>query len=201
MKKQSVVALVETGIFVGIAVVLDTIFGAIYTFPSGGSIGFTMLPIFIVASRRGPKYGLLAGLLLGLIQTAIKVYFLNFLQYFFDYIVAFTVLGVGAFIPNTLKKANRFVWLIIIGSGLRLIAASLAGVAFWASYIQAEMEWVDSLFGSRIATTLSGDSLLYIGSFVYNSLYMIPSMILTAILGYILHKRGLVQYNLINRTS
>ncbi len=196
MRKQHVLALIETGIFVGMAVVLDAIFGAIYSLPYGGSIGFAMLPIFIVASRRGPKYGLLAGLLFGLIQTAIKVYFLNFAQYFLDYILAFTVLGVGAFIPGSLKKASRFIWLIVIGSVLRLIAASLAGVAYWAEYIPGEMEWVDTIFNTNIVESLSENALIFIGAFIYNSLYMVPSAILTILLGYIMHKRGIIQYRL-----
>jgi len=201
MKKQEIRALIETGMFVGIAIVLDTIFGAIYTLPYGGSIGFAMLPIFMVAARRGPKYGLVAGLLFGLIQTAIKVYFLNFFQYFLDYILAFTVLGIGAFIPNTLSKTSRFVWLIIIGSILRLIAASLAGVAYWAEYIPGEMEWVDSIFKTNIVATLSENALVFFGSFIYNSLYMIPSALITVVLGVLIHRRGILQYNMKLKSS
>ncbi len=194
--KKEIVALVETGIFVGIAVVLDAIFGAIYSFPYGGSIGVAMLPIFIIASRRGLKYGLIAGILYGLIQTMIKVYFLNFMQYFLDYIIAFAVVGLGAFIPKTLTKVSRFIYLIIIGSVLRLIAASLAGVAYWAEYIPGEMAWVDQMFGTNIVESLSENALIFTGAFIYNSLYMIPSLILCILFGIIIHKRGILQYNI-----
>ena len=200
MKKQEINSMIETGIFVGIAIVLDFIFGSIYSLPYGGSIGVAMLPIFIIASRRGLKYGLIAGILYGLIQTIIKVYFLNFLQYFLDYIVAFSVLGLGAFIPKTLSKASRFVWLIIIGSLLRWVAASLAGVAYWAAYIPGEMQWVDSIFRTNIVGSLNENALIFFGSFIYNSLYMIPSLILCVLVGILIHKRGILQYNL-NVTS
>ena len=177
MKKQEIRALVETGIFVGIAVVLDLIFGAIYSFPFGGSIGVAMLPIFIIASRRGPKYGIIAGILYGLIQTMIKVYFLNFFQYFLDYFVAFGVVGIGAFVPKTLLKRTRFIILITIGSLARWIIASIAGVVYWAEYIPGEMEWLDGLLGTNIVGSLSENQLIFIGAFIYNSLYMIPSIL------------------------
>ncbi len=196
MKKQEIRAMVETGIFVGIAVVLDLIFGAIYSFPYGGSIGVAMLPIFIIASRRGLKYGLIAGILYGLIQTMIKVYFLNFLQYFLDYIVAFAALGLGALIPNSLSKLSRFIWLIVLGSALRWIAASLAGVAYWAEYIPDEMAWVDQIFHTNIIGTFSENAVIFFGAFIYNSLYMIPSLILCIIIGIIIHKRGILQYQI-----
>lgn len=200
MKKDEIQAMVETGIFVGIAVVLDLIFGAIYSLPYGGSIGFSMLPIFMIASRRGLKYGLISGILFGLIQTMIRVYFLNFLQYFLDYIVAFTVLGIGALIPKTLTKVSRFIALILLGSFLRLVAASLAGVAYWASYIPGEMAWVDGIFHTNFVGSLSYNALIFFGAFIYNSLYMIPSALFCVIIGVIIHRRGILQYN-INRIS
>ncbi len=200
MKKDEIQAMVETGVFVGIAIVLDLVFGAIYSLPYGGSIGLSMLPIFMIASRRGLKYGLISGILFGLIQTMIRVYFLNFLQYFLDYILAFTVLGIGALIPKTLTKVSRFVSLILLGSFLRLIAASLAGVAYWAEYIPGEMAWVDSIFHTNIVGSLSQNALIFFGAFIYNSLYMIPSALFCVIIGIIIHKRGILQYN-INRLS
>jgi thiamine transporter len=198
MKKEDTIALVETGIFVGIAVVLDAVFGFIYSLPYGGSIGVAMLPIFMIASRRGLKYGLIAGILFGLIQTMIKVYFLNFLQYFLDYIAAFAILGIGAFIPNSLTKISRFIWLIVIGSIGRWIMASLAGVAFWAEYIPGEMEWIDSVFNTNIMGTFSENTIIFTGAFIYNALYMIPSMILCVLVGIIIHQRKILQFNLVH---
>ncbi|MGD9909613.1 MAG: energy-coupled thiamine transporter ThiT [Candidatus Izemoplasmatales bacterium] len=196
-KKQEVQVLIEVAIFVAIAIVLDILFGMFSTLPYGGSISVAMLPIFIVAARRGLKYGLIAGLLFGIIPGFLfKVYFLNFGQYFLDYILAFTVLGVGALIPKAKEKTSRFVWLIIVGSVLRLIAASLAGVAYWAAYIPEEMVWFDGLFGTALSTSLGQDALIFVGSFVYNSLYLIPSAILCIIIGIILHKRKIIEYNL-----
>lgn len=196
MKKETTRALIETGLFVAIAIVLDILFGMFSTLPYGGSIGVAMLPIFIIASRRGLKYGLIAGLLFGILPTLFKVYFLNFAQYFLDYIAAFTVLGIGAIIPKTQDKVGRFVWLMVIGSVLRLIMASLAGVAYWAAYIPEEMVWFDGIFGTNLSGSLSSTALIFVGSFVYNSLYLIPSAILCIIIGVILHRRQIIQYNL-----
>ncbi len=195
-RNNEVVALIETSIFVGIAVVLDIIFGAIYSFPFGGSIGVAMLPIFIISSRRGLKYGVVAGVMYGLIQTAIKVYFLSVPQYLMDYIVTFAVVGLSGLIPNTLKSSTRFGLAILLGSFLRLISASLTGIFYWKAFIPDELGYMDTLFHSNLVGTLSENMIVVVGSFLYNSLYMIPSAILCVIVGVILHKRQIVQFHL-----
>ena len=196
--RNEIRSLVETGILVGVALILDVIFGAISSLPYGGNIGVAMLPIFVLAARRGPKYGLVGGFLFGFLSFFLfKGYYLNFIQFTLDYILAFTVLGVGAFLPKTNSKLRNFVLLIIIGSVLRLIMASLAGVAYWAEYIPDEMSWLDGILGTNIATTLSGTLLVVLGSFVYNSLYLIPSAILCVLIGIIMFNRGVISYKLI----
>ena len=184
--KKEIRALVETGVLVGVALVLDIVFGAIYSLPFGGSIGIAMLPIFVLAARRGLKYGLAGGILLGLISFI----------FILDYILAFGVLGLGAFLPKTSKKTSRFIYLILIGAILRYLMSTLAGVAFWAEYIPDEMIWLDSVFGTSISTSLSGNALIFFGSFIYNWLYMIPSIILCVIVGVILFNRGIVTYGI-----
>lgn len=196
MKKQETRALVETGILVGVAVVLDIIFGYIYSLPYGGSISIAMLPIFVLSARRGLKHGLLGGVLFGLISFIFKPYFLNFLQFGLDYILAFGVLGLGALLKDTKNKLSKFVYLMLIGSALRYLMATLAGVAYWAEYIPDEMAWFDSVFGTSIATTLSGNALVFFGSFIYNGLYMIPSALLCVLIGIILHNRSILKYGL-----
>lgn len=194
--KKEIQALVETGILVGVAVIFDIVFGAISQLPQGGSISLAMLPIFVLAARRGLKYGLIGGILLGLISFIFKPYFLSFLQFTLDYILAFGVIGLGAFLPKKIKKLPRFIYIILIGGFLRYIMASLAGVAFWGQYIPDELVWIDSSLGTSLSTSLSGQSLLYIGSFLYNAAYLIPSIALCIVVGYILFKRGILNYGM-----
>ncbi len=196
MKKQEIRALVETGILVGIALILDIIFGSFASLYYGGSISLAMLPIFVLAARRGPKYGLIGGFLFGFLSFFLfKGYYLNFLQWLFDYIFAFTVLGVGAFLPKTSSKIRNFILLIVIGSILRLMMASIAGIAYWAEYIPDEMEWIDGIFKTGFSN-MTGNTLIVIGSFLYNSLYLIPSAILCILVGMVMFKRGIVNYKL-----
>lgn len=200
MKREETRALNEAGILVCVAVVLDLIFGSILPLPYGGHIGLSMLPIFILAYRRGLKYGLLGGLAFGLISFTYKPYFLNFLQFTFDYVFAFGLLGIGAALPKNVTKVKRFVLIIVIGSLFRYISATIAGAAYWAEYIPEEMQWFDNLLGTSIATNLTGNSLIYLGSMIYNGAYLIPSAILCVVFGIILYKRGTVTQNLTTET-
>ncbi|NLZ61545.1 MAG: hypothetical protein GX904_01970 [Acholeplasmataceae bacterium] len=99
-RNESLKALIETGIFVAIALILDLIFGSIYSFPFGGSISLAMLPIFMISVKRGWKYGVAGGAIFGILQTLVKVYFLSLPQYIMDYLVTFMVLGVAGLIPK-----------------------------------------------------------------------------------------------------
>ncbi len=196
-KNNQVLAMLETGVFVSIAVILDLIFGAIYTLPMGGSISVAMLPIFIIASRRGLKYGLVAGLLYGVIQTMIKVYFLSIPQYIMDYLVSFMVVGFAGVVKDTLKKPSRFVFAILLGSFLRLISATIAGVLYWRIYIPEEIGFMNGIFGSDLNGLFASDNAVIIFSaFLYNALYMIPSAILCVLVGLIIHKRGILAYHI-----
>lgn len=198
MKKQNqVLAMLETGIFVSIAIVLDLVFGAIYSFPFGGNISVAMLPIFIISSRRGLKYGLVAGLLYGVIQTMIKVYFLSIPQYIMDYLISFMVVGFAGLIKDTLKKPSRFVIAILLGSILRLISATIAGLLYWRIYIPEEIGFMNQIFGGNLNNLFANDnSVIIFSAFLYNALYMIPSAILCVLVGIIIHKRGILSYHI-----
>ena len=67
---KNVKVVAEIAILLGVAVVLDIVFGILSQgiFPWGGSISPSMLPIFIIAYRRGVKNGLLAGFMFAVIQ-------------------------------------------------------------------------------------------------------------------------------------
>jgi len=200
-KSRKVVILAETGIFVAIAVVLDLIFGAIYSLPMGGSISLAMLPIFIIAARRGWKYGLVAGALYGLVQTMIKVYFLSIPQYIMDYLVSFMVVGLAGVVPSMLRKPSRFAAGILLGSLLRLISATITGLIYWRTFIPDEIVFMNSLFGTDLGGLFASENAaITFAAFLYNALYMIPSAILCVLVGLVLHRRGVVSFQL-DRTA
>jgi len=192
-RNENVKALIETGIFVAIALILDLVFGSIYSLPFGGSVSLAMLPIFMIAARRGFKYGVLGGAIFGILQTLIKVYFLSLPQYIMDYLVSFMVLGVAGIIPKASERKGRFALGIIIGSLLRLIVASITGILYWRVFIPDEIEFMNTLFGTNFNAFFASENFVIVfGAFLYNALYLIPSAILCIIVGMILHRRGII---------
>ena len=72
-KKQITVrVIVETAILTAVAFILDYLQGIICDliplWPNGGSVGIAMVPIMILAIRRGAIPGMLGGMILGLID-------------------------------------------------------------------------------------------------------------------------------------
>lgn len=199
---QKITAILEIGFFVGIAVVLDLIFGFFLEMPFGGSISIAMLPIFIVSVRRGWKNGMIAGLAYGLIQTMIKVYFLSLPQYLLEYLVAFMVLGLSGVFRNSLTKPSALAGGVILGSMARYVVASIVGVIFWRDYIGDEVVFMDALFHIDTHSIFSTEAAFFTaGSFMYNALYLIPSMILCLVLALILQKRKILTMNLLDSSD
>lgn len=195
-RNESLKALIETGIFVAIALILDLIFGSIYSFPFGGSISLAMLPIFMISVKRGWKYGVAGGAIFGILQTLVKVYFLSLPQYIMDYLVTFMVLGVAGLIPKAKEKSGRFAIGIVIGSLLRLIVASVTGILYWRVFIPDEIEFMNTLFGINLGSLFASENaVIIVGSFLYNSLYLVPSAILCVVVGSLLHQRGIIGFD------
>ncbi|MFA5036353.1 MAG: energy-coupled thiamine transporter ThiT [Candidatus Izemoplasmatales bacterium] len=191
-KNHQVAVLVELGVFVAMAVILDFICGIIYELPYGGSISIAMLPVFVVSYRRGWYNGIIAGALFGLIQCLLKPPFiLSIPQFIMDYFLAFMVIGLGGIFKNALSKPLPFSLGIILGSTLRYIVASIAGIIFWAEYIPTEIGFMNNLFGMSL-----GESAIVVGSLLYNALYMLPSMLLCVVIGLALQNRKILAINL-----
>ena len=168
--------MIEVAIFGAISFVLDQI--AIKLWFQGGSISLVMLPIVLMAFRRGLAAGLLTGLLSGLIQVISatgSIY--HPVQGFLDYFVAFTLVGLAAIVRVQLLQAReenskgKMVSAIILGTvigGLfRYLIHFVGGIYFFGSFApEGQPAWLYSL--------------------LYNGGYMIPSIILTAIIAIIL---------------
>ena len=91
--------LAEMAIFTALATALSTI--VVYVLPQGGSITFaSMVPIIWLALRRGPKVGIVTGVIYGLIQFIMLPYAIDPIQVLLDYPLAFGVLGLAGFFPT-----------------------------------------------------------------------------------------------------
>ena len=161
--------LAESAIMLALSVALNEL--TPIQFPFGGSVTFfSQLPILVIGYRYGIKQGLLTGLTMGVVEmlfglknfsyvTGIKGYLILVLA---DYIVAFSVLGLGAMFKKTIK--NQALSLASAGavvSVLRFICHFISGVTIWGGYAEDKPVWLYSL--------------------TYNGGYMFPELILTVV--------------------
>ena len=73
----------------------------LFRFPFGGSVTLCcMLFVYLPAWLYGIRTGLLCGLLYGLTQFVTGPYFMSVPQFLFDYVFAFSVMGVAGFLKN-----------------------------------------------------------------------------------------------------
>ena len=185
-KKFSTKVLAEIAIFAAIAFALDALQAGIWrgVWVSGGSVGIAMVPIFIIAYRRGLIPGLLCGFIVSLVQMLGGVYAINgstfespfmqamgpFFQIMLDYVLAYTVVGLAGAFAGLFKKdksfKNQTIWLIVgtvLAGLLKYMCHVLSGGWFWLN------------MGGSFAG-IDDTSWLY--SFVYNGTFMIPNIII-----------------------
>jgi thiamine transporter len=163
--------LAETAIFVALATALS--FVVVYTLPQGGSItAGSMVPLIWLALRRGPKVGVAAGILYGAIQFIILPYVAPspyaVIQVLLDYPLAFGVLGLaGLFQKYPLAGA-------VVGISGRFVMHFVSGVFFWAA-IEAPT-WNP-----------------YVYSAVYNGSYLLPELVISGFILYLLQKSNVLK--------
>ena len=179
MKNTSklVTAICEIGIFAALGFVLDELQGIIFkgVFPNGGSIGFAMIAVLIIAYRRGLLPALLTGLIMGLFDIATSAYIIHPVQLLLDYMLPYAVVGlVGLFKPifdKSTNKTSKVIWLIggtVIGGLLKFACHYTAGVFFWAH--PEDFAWKLNEMNT------------YLYCFIYNIAFIGPSIILTGAL-------------------
>jgi thiamine transporter len=119
--------LAEIVVFVSLATILSYI--KIFSLPQGGSVtAGSMVPILWLALRRGPKVGLFAAVLYGVVQFALDPYIFHVAQVILDYPVAFGLLGVAGFFQK------RFYIGVTLGIFGRFFAHYLSGIIFFAEF-------------------------------------------------------------------
>ena len=167
MRNKSVQILVESGAMVALAVLFD--FLKIYQLPNGGSVTLgSMVPIMFLAWRRGVRVGVAAGCVFGFIGFIIKPYYLHWIQFFVDYLLAFGVIGIVGFWRQKQSTVSIAIAVIFAGT-LRYLVHVASGVLFW-------MEGLD--------TTAA-----IIGSLQYNATYMVPEIIISVVVMTVLIRR------------
>lgn len=131
---QSTRMLVEAGIMIGLAMVLNMI--TVFKMPFGGSItAGSMIPILIFALRWGVGPGVLVGMVFGGLQAVFGGYVVSLWQGLLDYPVAFGMLGLaGLFSKHNELHIPTMIAGITIAAFMRFTAHVVSGVAFFAEY-------------------------------------------------------------------
>ena len=197
----------ESAMLLAVAIVLELISKMfIPEMPFGGQITLvSMLPVVLISYRHGVKWGLVAGVAYALLEMAIgaktvaaafqpgyfgdNVMLVNaFIMCLLDYLVAFTVLGIGGCFRN--KIQNNGLGLMcgsLVALGARYVAHVASGYILFAGW--AEWFFTQEGFpawGAGLVNALSPNMLGFVYSLVYNGMYMIPEMILTAVVALLL---------------
>jgi len=158
----------ETVVFVALATVLSYI--KFFDLPQGGSVtAASMVPIIWLALRRGPKVGLFAATVYGVVQLALGpegIYYPA--QVLLDYPIAFGLLGLAGFFQ---KRPFLGVNIGIIG---RFLAHFLSGIIFFASYAPEGMHPA-------------------IYSAVYNGSYLLPELAISIYIVYLLQENKVLK--------
>ena len=112
-----------------------------------------------------------------------------------DYLVAFTVLGLGGLFRNKVKNPGAALSCgSIVALGLRYASHVASGYVLFAGW--AEWFFTQEGFpawGASLVESLSPGVLGFVYSLVYNGMYMVPEIILTAIVSIFLARvKGIV---------
>ena len=193
--------LTESAMLIAIAVVLELVGKSVIPpMPFGGQLTLcAMLPIVLISYRHGVKWGLTAGFGYSLVQMALGAdvvtaafqpgYFGDgtmignaILMCLCDYVLAYSLLGLGGCFRNLVKNKGLS---LMCGS---LVATSARYCAHIASGYILFSGWAEWFFtqegfpgwGAELVASLSPEMLGFVYSVVYNGMYMVPEMVITA---------------------
>lgn len=170
MKKNwTVKMLVEGGLCIALSFVLGYI--KLFSMPQGGSVtAGEMIPIIIFALRHGSLPGIVVGALYGFVQMLFGGSIFHPVQAILDYPVAFGVLGLAGLFSSEFEKTKKIVPVIkgaSLGIVLRMIAHTLTGAIFFASYApEGQNPWAYSI--------------------IYNASYLLVEFAITIVIIYLL---------------
>jgi thiamine transporter len=134
-----------------------------FSLAQGGSINLGMIPILWLAFRRGPKIGVFAGAVFGVVDLFIEPFVVHPAQFLLDYPLPFACLGIAGFFKT------RTVLGVIVGITGRFMCHFLSGVIYFPNYAPEGM-----------------NPAVY--SALYNATYLVPSLIICIIIISILQK-------------
>ena len=179
-QKSTTSILVEAGLMVAMAVILNE-YVSFHFWANGGSVSLGgMVPILLLSYRHGARWGLLGGLTFSVLNCILGLKYLNGLtaiifvgSIMLDYVLPFGILGLAGMFKGKLGDSTKE---IIYGSSIvilvRYISHLVSGYILWGEITEKGV-W------GAIAYT-----------FTYNSSFMIPEWIITMVILYFIAKKA-----------
>lgn len=202
MKRINSKRLTESAMLLSLALVLELV-SKMFIPPMafGGQVTLvSMLPVVLIAYRHGIRWGMVCGFGLALMEMALGGGTLSAafqpgyfgdgamlgraaLMVLLDYILAFTLLGLGGCFRNMIRRPGMS---LMLGSVTALTARFSAHVLSGFILFGGWAEWFFTqegfpAWGAALVGSLSADALALVYSLVYNGMYMVPEIILTAL--------------------
>ncbi len=194
--------LTESAMLMALAVVLEIVGRTVIPpMPFGGQLTLvSMLPIVLISYRHGVKWGLTAAFSYALVQMALGAdtvsaafqpgYFGDgtmivnaILMCLLDYVAAYTALGLGGCFRDKIQNPGMALMCgSLVALGARYVNHIFSGYILFSGW--AEWFFTQDGFpawGAGLVSSLSPAVLGWVYSIVYNGLFMVPEIILTAV--------------------
>ena len=192
--------LTESAMLIALAVVLELVGRMVIPpMPFGGQLTLcAMLPIVLISYRHGVRWGLTAGFGYSLVQMALgaDVVTAAFQPGYFgdgsmigkaltmclmDYMLAYTLLGLGGCFRGKIRsKGVSLMCGAVTAMAGRYLSHIFSGYILFSGWAEWFFQEGFPAWGASLVESLSPAALGWIYSIVYNGMYMIPEMILTA---------------------
>ena len=209
MKRVNNKRLTESAMLLSLALVLELV-SKMFIPPMafGGQVTLvSMLPVVLISYRHGVRWGLACGFGFALMEMALgggtltaafqPGYFGDgamlgraVLMVALDYVLAFTLLGLGGCFRRVVRKPGLS---LMLGSIVALTARYCAHVLSGYILFGGWAEWFFTqegfpAWGAVLVEQLSPNALAFVYSLVYNGMYMIPEIILTALVALLISR-------------
>lgn len=166
MAEQRLTIRMEIAIMAALGYALSFIkFGGLWA--QGGSISLVMVPIILLAFRRGWKAGMVAGLLIGILKLLLGGTLIHPIQIILDYPLPYAAIGLAGLFTlkptySLLQKTAVAALGIGLAAAIRLLCHFISGVVWFG-------QWAPE--GMPVATY----------SFFYNLSYLLPETVISLV--------------------
>ena len=170
MRNKKVISMVECAIMIALATILSVL--KIVDMPVGGSVTLaSMLPIVIIAYRHGIGYGMASALVASILQLLLGLENFSYVTGWqsvialalFDYLLAYAIFGLGGIFKRVVRNpALAMLAGISLGNVVRYVCHVISGATIWAGLPVPD--------AASLSYSLS-----------YNAVYMIPELIISAL--------------------